>query len=95
MTSEIHPSFQNRHLISKMHEILKSIIDIFHLHINFLFKGFLFCNYPLCLFGLLTLLRISMAKSKISLGKCHIAFENMWVNFKYLLTLISNIIPQL
>ena len=35
----------------------------------------------------------SIAKSKISLGKCHIA-ENMWVYFKYLLILISNIIPQ-
>ena len=35
-------------------------------------------------------------KSKISLGinKCHIALENMWVIFKYLLTLISDIIPQ-
>ena len=91
MTSEIHP-FQNGHLISKMHEILKSIFDIFHFDINFSFKCFLLCNHPLCLFSLLTLLRLSMAKSKISLGKCHIAFENMWVNFK--LTLISNIIPQ-
>ena len=35
-----------------------------------------------------------MAKLKISLGKCHIALENMWVIFKYLLILISNIIPQ-
>ena len=35
-----------------------------------------------------------MAKSKISLGKCHIALENMWVIIKYLLILISNIIPQ-
>ena len=25
-----------------------------------------------------------MAKSKISLGKCHIALENMWIAFKYL-----------
>ena len=33
-----------------------------------------------------------MAKSKISLGKCHIALENMWVIFKYLSILISNII---
>ena len=33
-----------------------------------------------------------MAESKISLGKCHLALENMWVVFKYLLTLISNII---
>ena len=35
-----------------------------------------------------------MAKSKISLGKCHTALENMWVILKYLLALISNIIPQ-
>ena len=33
-----------------------------------------------------------MAKSKISLGKCHTALENMWVIFKFLLILISNII---
>ena len=30
------------------------------------------------------LLSLSMAKSKISLGKCHIALENMWAIFKYL-----------
>ena len=35
-----------------------------------------------------------MAKSKISHGKCHVALENMWVIFKYLLIMISNIIPQ-
>ena len=35
-----------------------------------------------------------MAKSKISLGKCHIALENMRVIFKYLLILISNLMPQ-
>ena len=33
------------------------------------------------------------SKSNISLSKCHIALENMWVIFKYLLILISNIIP--
>ena len=33
-------------------------------------------------------------KSTISLGKCHIALENMWVIFKYLLIFISNIILQ-
>ena len=43
---------------------------------------------------LLTLLRLSMAESKISLAECHIALETMWVIFKYLLVLISNIIPQ-
>ena len=31
-----------------------------------------------------------MAKSKIFLSKCHIALENKWVIFKYLLILISN-----
>ena len=41
-----------------------------------------------------TLLRLSMAKMNISLGKCHIALENMWFIFKYLLIFISNIIPQ-
>ena len=35
-----------------------------------------------------------MAKSNMSLGKCHVALENMWVIFKYLLILISNIIPR-
>ena len=33
-----------------------------------------------------------MDKSKISLDKCHIALGNVWVIFKYLLILISNII---
>ena len=50
---------------------------------------------PAVFFSLLTLLRFfPMAESKISLGKCHIALENMWLIFKYLLILISNIIPQ-
>ena len=35
-----------------------------------------------------------MFKSKIYLGKYYIAVENMWVIFKYLLVLISNIISQ-
>ena len=35
-----------------------------------------------------------MAKSKNSLDKCQFALENTWVIFKYLLILISNIIPQ-
>ena len=48
----------------------------------------------LVFFSLLTLLRLSMTKSKISPGKCHTALENMWVIFKYLLILISNIIPR-
>ena len=40
------------------------------------------------------LLRFSMGKSKISLGKCHIALENTWVIFKYLLIMTSSIISQ-
>ena len=35
-----------------------------------------------------------MAKSKISLGKCQTALENMWVIFMYLLTLISSLISS-
>ena len=35
-----------------------------------------------------------MAKSKISVSKCHFVLENMWVILKYLLILISNIILQ-
>ena len=35
-----------------------------------------------------------LAKSKISLGKCHIALASIWVMFKYILILISNTIPQ-
>ena len=35
-----------------------------------------------------------MAKSNMSLSKCHIALENKWDIFKYLLILISNIISQ-
>ena len=31
-----------------------------------------------------------MPKSKISLGKCHIAFEIMWVIFKSVLIFLSN-----
>ena len=68
------------------------LILITHLDINFFFKYFLFCHHPLCGFSLLTSLSLSMAMSKISLGKCHIALENMWVIFKYLLTLISTIV---
>ena len=31
-----------------------------------------------------------MAKSKVSLGECHIALENTWVIFEYLLILNSD-----
>ena len=71
-----------------------SLILISNIDISSSFICFLLCNHPLCLFSLLNLLRLSMAKSKIFLGKCHIALENMWVFLKYLLILISNIIPQ-
>ena len=37
---------------------------------------------------------LSRAKMKISLSKCHIALENMFVISKYLLILISDIIQQ-
>ena len=61
----------------------------------FLITCFLLCNHLLRFFSFSTLLRLSMAKSKISLGKCHIALKNMWVIFKYLLMLISNKIQTL
>ena len=54
-------------------------------HLNAFFSA-----VTLCVFFSLTLLRLSVAKLKISLVKCHIAFENMWVIFKYLLILLSN-----
>ena len=38
---------------------------------------------PCVFFSVLTVLWLSTAKSKISFGKCHSAFENMWVIFKY------------
>ena len=44
--------------------------------------------------SLKTVSRLSMAKSEISSGKCHSALKNVYIIFKYLLTLISNIIPQ-
>ena len=36
----------------------------------------------------------NFAKSKVSIGKCYTALEDTRVIFKYLLILISNIIPQ-
>ena len=72
-----------------------SLILISHFDINFSFKYFLLCKHLLCsFFSILTLLRLSMAMSKISLGKSHIGLENMWVIFKCLLILIPKIIPQ-
>ena len=83
------------HLIYKYIEFLKvSLILISHADINFSFKYFLLCNHCLCFFSPLTLLRLSLAKSEISLGKRHIAHKSLWVVFRYLLILISNIIPQ-
>ena len=73
---------------------LKYLQLISHFDIIFSFKCFLLCNHFLCFFSLLTLLIVSMVKSKTSLDKCHIAFENMWVIFRYLLILISNLSPQ-
>ena len=51
-------------------------------------KLFPLCIHPLCFFSLLTLLRLLMAKSESSPGKCHIALENMCVILKYLLIFI-------
>ena len=59
----------------------------------FFFNAF-FSAITFCFFSLLASLRLPMAKSKISLGKCHTALENMWVILEYLLMLTSNIIPQ-
>ena len=61
-----------------------SLVLISHFDTIFSFKSFLFYNHPLCLYQS-NILRLSMAWSKISLGKCHIALENTWVIFKYLL----------
>ena len=47
-----------------------SIFDIIS-HVNAFFSAII-----LCFFSLVTL-RLSMAKSKISLGKCHTALENI------------------
>ena len=54
-----------------------SLILVSHFDINSSFKCFLLCNHPLYFFSLITLLRFLMVKSNISLGQCHIAFENM------------------
>ena len=69
-----------------------SLILISHLDVNLSFKCLLLCNHPLCFFSLVTL-RLSMAKSKISLGKCYTALEHMCI-FKYVLILISTIIAE-
>ena len=78
----------------QIHVFKVSLTLISHFGVCFSFNCFLLCGHSLCFFSLLTSLRLSMAESKISLGKCHLALENMWVVFKYLLTLISNIIAQ-
>ena len=49
---------------------------------------------PSVFFQSFKFLRSSMTKSKMSLGKCHTELENIWVIFKYILILISNLIPQ-
>ena len=88
-------SLRSTHLISKYMGFKKiSLILISHFDINFSLKCFLLWNHHLCFFSLLSLLWLSMAKSKISLVKCHITLENMWVIFKYLLILTSNILLQ-
>ena len=74
------------HWISKYMFFNVSLIFILMLisHLN-AFSSVILCFY---FFSLSTLLRLSMAKSKISLGKCHTILENMWIIFKYLLILI-------
>ena len=64
----------------------------FSLDTNFSYKCFLLCNHSV--FFSLILLRLLVAKSKLSLGKCHIELENRQVIFKYIFILISNIISQ-
>ena len=78
----------------QIHVFKVSLTLISHFGMYFSFNCFLLCSHSLCFFSLLNLLRLSMAESKISHGKCHLALENMWLVFKYLLTLISNIIAQ-
>ena len=54
----------------------------------------LYREFPKVEGNYLALKKKQKAKSKICLGRCHIALENMCIIFKYLLILISNIIPQ-
>ena len=55
-------------------------------HLHVFFSAVIFF-----LFSLLTLLRLSKSKSNVSLGKGHIALENMWFILKYLCVLSSKI----
>ena len=89
MTSQVHPSFKSGHLISKYRRLFLKVSLILISHLN----TFLLYNHPLFFLSSLTLLRLSMAKSKISLGKCYIALENTWVVLKYLFILMCNVIP--
>ena len=50
-------------------------------HLNAFFSAITLCGF--FFFSLITLLRLSVAKWNISLGKCHIALGNMWVIFKF------------
>ena len=72
----------------QMHGVFK-VSWILISHLNAFFSAI-----TVCFLSLLTLLRISTLKSKIPLGKCHIALETMSGIFKYLLILTSNVIPQ-
>ena len=61
-----------------------SIFDInFNFYINVSFKCFLLCNHSLCFFSLLTILRLSMAKSKVLVSvtlhlKIYSLFSNLF-----------------
>ena len=77
-------SFKSGHCISKYMGFFLSVFDI-----NFSFKCF--SGISLCVFQSFSFIEVF---NGISLGKCHFALENMWIIFKYLLILISSIIPQ-
>ena len=67
-------------------EFLQAVEEVFDSLRPSTFSNIFFSTTTLCIFFcLLTSFRLSIAKSKISLGKCHLALENMWVGFKYLL----------
>ena len=61
--------------------------------VNFSFKCFPLCKHPLYFLQFSNCWGFQWL-SQSSLDKCHIALENTWVTFKYVLILISNIIPQ-
>ena len=66
----------------QIHWVFKlSLILISYFDINFSLKCFLPCNHPLYDFFWLTLLRLSMVKSKIFLVKCHVLHLKICVGY--------------